>query len=188
MDTNLEIIALSGKAGTGKDYLYDHFFRPRKYLRFALADHFKIWAVGRNLLTYEEAFVTKPPHVRKILQLTGTEEGRNVYGIDIWCQVALAWLEHFHKTLGLNKWIITDIRFKNEVEFVQRNGGKVFRIIAPLRAENNKLTPEQRQHPSETELDDFTEFDGYIHNDFEYESSVAEQITTLLTETGCMTT
>jgi hypothetical protein len=182
LDTKLEIIALSGQAGCGKDYIYDHYFRPRNYFRFALADHFKIWAVGRKLLTYEEAFKTKPSHVRKILQRTGTEEGRYVYGEDIWLDVAYAWLYHLYQTLGINKWVITDVRFVNEADYVKAHDGKVFRILAPKRVANSKLTPEQRLHPSETSLNNYTNFNGYIGNDYDEEDTVPLQIASLLNE------
>jgi hypothetical protein len=182
MDNKLEIIALSGQAGCGKDFIYTNFFKPRNYFRFALADHFKIWAIGRNLITYEEAFVTKPPHVRKILQQTGTEEGRNVYGDSIWLDTAYTWLHHFQQTLDINKWVITDVRFTNEADYVKDRGGKVFRIDAPNRVLDSKLTPEQRQHPSETSLNEYTKFDGYIGNDYGQEDDVPLQIACLMNE------
>lgn len=176
----LEIIGLSGKASSGKDFIFENYIRPLGYYRFALADHFKIWAVGKGSATYEEVFHTKPPHIRKILQQTGTEEGRNVYGEDVWCNTALAWMTHLTKTWGIEKYCVTDIRFPNEAAFVKRNGGKVFRIHAPKRVANSSLNEEARRHVSETSLDEYMEFHGYILNDPEDSPFVERRINILL--------
>jgi hypothetical protein len=163
---SIEVIALSGKAGSGKDYVFENYLRPQGYHRWALADHFKIWTIGKGQATYEEVFHTKPPHVRKALQISGTEEGRNVYGEDIWLDTAATWMEHLSKTWNVNKFCVTDCRFPNEVEYIQtRLGGKVIRIVAPTRSENNSLTPEARLHISETALDSYTNFDFIVNNE-----------------------
>jgi hypothetical protein len=163
---DIEVIALSGKAGSGKDYIYENYLRPRGYHRWALADHFKIWTVGKGQATYDEVFHTKPPHVRKALQINGTEQGRNIYGENVWLETAATWMHHLSKTWGINKFCITDCRFPNEVEFIQsRFGGQVIRVIAPTRSENNSLTVEARLHISETALDTYTKFDFFINND-----------------------
>jgi hypothetical protein len=161
----LQVIGISGKSGTGKDYIYETCLKPLGYIRWGLADHFKICAVGQGLMTYTEAFVTKPDNVRPILQRLGTEEGRDVYGKDVWLQTAHAWMIHLNNTMNLTKFCFTDIRFENEVRYVQQNlNGEVFRIVAPDRAANNKLSPTDRMHVSETELDSYTLFDGTIYN------------------------
>lgn len=160
-----QVIGISGNAGAGKDYVFDHFFKPKGYFRFALADHFKIWAVGRSLLTYEEAFITKPPHVRHIMQQAGTEEGRDIYGVNIWLDTTAAWLTHLNNTMGITKFCITDARFPNEVEYIQNElQGKVLRIDAPDRVAQNKLSDDARKHPSETALDGFDKFDYLLNN------------------------
>lgn len=169
----LDIIGVSGKAGSGKDYVTEHFLRPLGYHRIALADHFKIWAVGRGLATREEVFVTKPPHVRSALQRVGTEEGRNQFGEAIWCNTALAWMEHHAEMWGITNFAVCDVRFVNEVQFVQAQGGRVLRLVAPERVAVNRLTDEARLHPSETSLDDYDGFDAFILTDPEYDVSLA---------------
>lgn len=164
---SIQIIGLSGKAGTGKDWIFENYLRPAGYHRWALADHFKIWAVGRGLATYEEVFHTKPPHVRKALQQIGTEEGRLVYGENVWLDTTWAWMHHLASMWGIEKFCVTDARFPNEVEYIQSHGGKVLRIIAPQREAASELTAEARAHISETALDTFplTNYDGIINND-----------------------
>lgn len=161
----MELIGLSGKAGTGKDWTFEHYLRPLGYHRWALADAFKITAVGRKQATYDEVFVTKPPHVRAALQKTGTEEGRLVYGESVWCDTALAWMQHLQKTWGVSKFAVTDIRFVNEVQFVQNLGGKVLRLVAPGRYATNAMDDHARLHASETSLDEYNSFDAFVLND-----------------------
>ena len=56
------------------------------------------------------------------------------------------------------KWLITDLRYKNEYKKIKENKGICIRINRP----DNKNTP--INNPSETELDNH-EFDYYITND-----------------------
>jgi hypothetical protein len=178
----IEVIGISGKAGTGKDFIYTNYLAPLGYRRWALADHFKIWAVGKGAATYDEVFHTKPPHVRKALQQTGTEEGRNVYGEDVWCVAAKAWMEHLNITWGENKFCITDVRFPNEVVFIKNMGGKILRIEAPQREAVSTLSAEARTHISETALDEFpiSEFSAIIRNDPDDAETVESQIKSAL--------
>lgn len=161
----MRLVGISGKAGVGKDYIYQHILKPKGFVNWSLAWHFKIWIVATNQATYEEVFVTKPAHVRQLLQLEGTERGRNVYGENVWCEAARAWIEHLNKEWGVDSIAIPDVRFPNEVRFIQQMGGHVLRIEAPERAANSSLTPEARLHPSETALDDFKGFDATVYND-----------------------
>jgi hypothetical protein len=128
-------------------------------------------------------FVTKPPAIRKLLQVRGTEEGRYGFGEDIWCNIAHEWLKTFEESWGVDKFMITDIRFPNEVEFVHRHGGKVIRIYAPEREAARIATDEARQHPSETALDGFCGFDMVVDNN-PGATNIREQIYSALLEFG----
>ena len=161
---NYKLVGLSGKAGCGKDYLGSNYLRLQGYMPFSLAWHFKIWVAGKSEASYEDVFFNKPPEVRKLLQLEGTERGRNVYGENVWCNVAAYWLRLLNESWGTTNFYIPDVRFPNEVEFVQKLGGKVYRIIAPAREKNSGLTEQARQHISETALDSYIGFDGIIYN------------------------
>jgi hypothetical protein len=162
----LVVLGLSGRAGCGKDYIHQNFLRPLGFHQWSFAWHFKVWVVAQRRATYEEVFHTKPPHVRHMLQQEGTELGRNVYGEDIWVDAMFGWFQLLNETWGINKFCVPDVRFPNEVYGIQRNGGKVIRIIAPERESHSGLSEEARQHISETALDEFplTDFDGFIKN------------------------
>ena len=58
---------------------------------------------------------------RLALQLLGTEAGREVFHKDIWVNSLL-------KRAGDKNVVITDVRFKNELKFIQKNNGIVVRV------------------------------------------------------------
>ena len=87
---------------------------------------------------------------RQILQLWGTEYRRR-QDPDYWVKRLGAQMD------GLERVVIDDVRFPNEVEMIQRLGGKVIRIDRPGTVEST--------HASENELNDFDEWDGVIVND-----------------------
>jgi len=157
---DIEIIGLHGKAGAGKDFiasscLSDHF-------KFALANHFKIDVVRKYLFSYEEVFDTKPPHVRHRLQQIGTEENRDVYGPSTWIDAAEAWLHSIYLANKINKFVIADIRFDNEAEWVRSKGGIVVKI------ESNRgrsgMDETAKAHSSEAGISEHL-IDHYIIND-----------------------
>lgn len=88
---------------------------------------------------------------RKLLQLVGTECGRNIIHPSIWIN---ALLSKYNK--DFSKWIVTDVRFKNEAEAVKSKGGILIRI--------NRETGLSDNHPSETDLDEYPEWDFIIDN------------------------
>lgn len=181
METNnIQIIGISGKAGSGKDWISQNILKPLGFHQWSFAWHFKVWLIGKGEATYEEVFHTKPPHIRKLLQLEGTERGRMVYGENVWGDTMYAWFQVINEFWGINKFVVPDIRFPSEVNVVHNLGGKVFRIVAPNRVANNGLSDEARNHLSETSLDNFDKFDGFIYNDFGEELTVKDQMYTLL--------
>ena len=63
----------------------------------------------------------KPFSPRLALQLMGTEAGRNVFHQDVWVSSLL------NRAKGKDV-VVTDVRFKNEIKFIQDNGGIVIRV------------------------------------------------------------
>ena len=112
---------------------------------------------------------------RLLLQLLGTQCGRQIIHPHIWVNATLSdyrpydyekgnnkniadVLEDIHfNTLNYPNWIITDVRFPNEAEAIRKRGGIIIRV--------NRLSNEVSNHESETALDDFNNFDYIIEND-----------------------
>lgn len=175
----IKVIGLSGKAGSGKDYIASRIITPKYgYVPFSIAWHVKANLVGKGVLTYEEAFITKPPHARHLLQQEATESGRDVFGEDIWLRAADSWMRTIYESWGIQRFVLPDVRFPNEVEYIKKMGGKVIRIIAPNRVAQSPLSQEARNHYSETALDDYPldNFDGIIDNDIGNEDTLLQRI------------
>ena len=88
---------------------------------------------------------------RKLLQLLGTECGRQIIHPNIWVNSLFA---DYKKD---SNWIITDVRFPNEAQAIKDKGGIMIRINRPLYRLDD-------QHPSETALDNYN-FDYVIENE-----------------------
>tara|TARA_R110000737_G_scaffold64874_2_gene92605 strand:+ start:919 stop:1599 length:681 start_codon:yes stop_codon:yes gene_type:complete len=88
---------------------------------------------------------------RKLLQLLGTECGRQIIHPNIWVNSLFA---DYKKD---SNWIITDVRFTNEAQTIKDRGGIMIRINRPLYRLDD-------QHPSETALDNYN-FDYVIENE-----------------------
>lgn len=58
---------------------------------------------------------------RLALQLMGTEAGRNVFHTDIWV------ISLLNRARGKNV-VVTDVRFQNEIKYIQDNGGIIIRV------------------------------------------------------------
>ena len=112
-----------------------------------------------------ETFLLTP---RKLLQLIGTEAGRQIIHPNIWVNALFAdYSDGSVEDLGeklklkhLSNWIITDVRFPNEVKAIEDKGGTVIRIERTPRSYGTEFKIE---HSSETALDDY-DFDYVINN------------------------
>jgi hypothetical protein len=163
-----KVVGLTGKAGSGKDHVYLNHLKPLGFMQVSLAWHFKADLIGKGAITFEEAFITKPPQIRTLLQMVGTELGRNVYGQKVWCDTLVAWMDIYNFHWDVNQFVIPDVRFVNEMAFIQDDlGGKVIQIVAPHRSDGTTLDATQRAHPSESEMDSINpdKYDGRLFND-----------------------
>jgi len=187
------IIGISGKLGTGKDYIVKNYIEPYfsnmglKTLIVAFADHFKVNAAAQAGLPIETMYNNKTPEIRKMLQKTGTEDGRNVFGPDIWINTLEKWVQLRVIRDNVNVFIVTDCRFKNELEWV-KSKGHVLRIFAPDRNSikieqesngNNDIAKAISSHSSETELDD-QKFEFVVDNTISNCSNVKAEVQAFL--------
>lgn len=174
MNTCKILIGLSGKMGVGKDYIAHNIILPYlekkniKTLIIAFADQIKVNTSVKNNISLSKMYDTKNENIRKLLQKEGTENGRDKYGNNIWIDYVDKWIDIYSKR-GIQAFIIIDCRFKNEVEYIKKNNGVIFRIEAPLRNKeriyNEKNSLEIQKHISEIDLDDY-KFDNIINNDY----------------------
>lgn len=131
---------------------------------------------------------------REFLQRLGTEAMRDGLHINVWVNALFAdykglnykeWNDgqfnpypikrEYTKDLQFPNWIITDMRFPNEMEAVEERKGIAIRVVRPkIESVVDKMRPYSdlvhygipmpEEHPSETALDD-AKFDYEIIND-----------------------
>jgi hypothetical protein len=150
--SQIRLIGLCGKAGAGKDSLYEHVLKPRGYVRWQMTLHYKTWLVATGRATFEEAFVTKPPHIRQILQEEITQL-RYEWSESIWLDVFKSWMVSMHEIVGIDVThvAVTDLRFLIEMRGLKEVGGKILHIEAKDQQAN--VAPELLGHRSEDKLD-----------------------------------
>lgn len=152
------LIGLTGYAGTGKDTVRTMLENEHGYTGFAFAG--PIRSMLRELLTSngiddrfidEREFKEVPIHelgvsYRQMAQTLGTEWGRSL-APDFWLRIAKAYLAE-QVDLGGTHFVISDVRFCNEAEWVREHGGVIWRI------ERTAAVP-VRAHESESQIYDF---------------------------------
>lgn len=132
---------------------------------------FSITIDGENFMTFEPTIEEIEMTPRLLMQLLGTECGRNIIHPDLWVLSLFRkyqpiyvgeWNEgdepefNFPDKYKYPNWCITDVRFPNEVKRIQSKGGIVIRL------ERHNDNPSD--HYSETALDNFNGFDYIIDN------------------------
>lgn len=193
LEQDFILIGISGKKGVGKNYVSEKYIIPlfiQKYNEKDSSKHLipyffsfgstikaELFARHKDLSSSDLLSDHKTYAIRKLLQEYGTEQGRDGHHKDIWIRQVSFWMETQIRSLkqsGLHfdfipLFIIQDVRFKNEFEFVSGfSNSLIIRIVSEQRhaekceLENNKSND---NHISETELDD-TIFQFYIFNDY----------------------
>jgi len=130
--------------GIFKDFTYPDYFASEDE---AKKNHkYLVEISGEGKYRIESEVLTP----RKILQILGTEAGRDLIHPQIWVNCLFADL---HEN---SNWLITDVRFPNEAKAIKDNGGILIRI--------NRKSDKISNHPSETSLDNYSDWDFIVDN------------------------
>jgi hypothetical protein len=158
------IVGLSGKSGVGKNYVADRLFKPERFTVFSLAWALKNVCTARTgeMDNYERFHHTKPAWARELLQREGTENGWKLYGRFYWCVMAESWMRTLQENgIAGPDFVVPDVRFPHEVEWIHARGGKVVRIEPGLGiAIQQEFSDAAKLHESETALDKFAGVPG----------------------------
>ena len=148
MNSQYHIIGLAGYAGTGKDTVRA-LLEELGFNGMAFAD--PIRAMLRELLTgngisdeYIDSRAFKEKVIpelgvsyRQMAQTLGTEWGRSLHA-DFWLRLAGAYMADLAESDGHSHFVISDVRFVNEAQWVRDRGGIIWRIerpgVVPVRA------------------------------------------------------
>lgn len=157
---------------------------------------YKLYSYLNNNLSVEDKKIANSRYLvkttpRLLLQLLGTECGRNIIHPNIWINSLFSeykateiynhaytkdGVNYGNRTLHYPNWIITDMRFPNEMEAIKNRGGisiRVNRNLGLLQSIRENSSTRHiikvgyvdipNEHPSETALDS-AEFDYTIDN------------------------
>ena len=151
--TDVRLIGLIGKAGSGKDTLADE-IAPLGWEKVAFADSLKHMCMDYLGLSYEDAYTQEGKMRmnpewgvtnRTILQKVGTDAMRNGFDKDVWVKILQM---RIRKMLDEGrKAVITDCRFDNEARMVEGMGGLIVEVVRDSQSQN--LSAEEQKHASE---------------------------------------
>lgn len=147
------LIAITGKAGCGKDTLGAYLMKEHGYAKYNFAKplydavntmfgwHIAQWA---DREWKERVIPELGASPRRLLQTMGTEWGRELINPDIWVYLAgQAWTHHC-RVYDPPALVITDLRFDNEAEWVLQEGGTIVEVVRPAARDIKEAA-----HPSE---------------------------------------
>jgi hypothetical protein len=189
----MKIIALSGKKRSGKDTIYveaRHYFAEQDYEDKGYKDHgTSIGRVGfADPLKHEVSEVTgfttsfieeHKQEFRTLLQVWGTDFRRCFCGSDYWINKMDAIIKKSAKFYDI--LFVTDLRFKNEANFIKSVGGFVVHVERRVQ-EDPEATDQSHTHVSEKDMDDYSDFDYVLNNDKtepELRESIGKMLDTL---------
>ena len=158
MKTTPTIIGLTGYAGTGKDTVRELLCMNHGFEGMAFADPIRMmlrelllsngitdaWMQDRQLK--EAVIPALGVSYRHMAQTLGTEWGRGLHG-DFWTRIAGAYIDDAHDAYGTRNasFVVSDVRFANEAQWVRERGGVIWRV------ERAAAVP-VRAHASEAEI------------------------------------
>jgi hypothetical protein len=165
------IIGISGYARSGKDTIADHLVNSYGFSQKSFASDMKkamyilnpiVKSDNIGIFRYRQIVdvygldVAKDtvPEIRRLLQVFGTEVGRDMFGVNFWVNLVL-------NNIDVSNVVVSDVRFKNEADAIREAGGQIWRV-------NRKNVKPITGHVSEIDLDDY-KFDQVINNDLSVE-------------------
>lgn len=163
------IIGISGKKQSGKDTVFEFAKKSIKttVLKFAFADGVKEECSKATGVSFN-AMESRKDIYRKLYQWWGTEFRRGLFDNNYWIdylrnKILSNEIINKDESENLGKGVvvfITDVRFKNEADWIKSVGGFLIRIDR----KDNKFYKNPDNHQSEIELDEYDKFDWTIVN------------------------
>jgi hypothetical protein len=157
------LIGLSGYARSGKDATAELLCLNYEFTRSSFADPMRDAMYRLNPLVDEGLRLADlvddygwdvakgKDEARRLLQVFGTEVGREMFGHNFWIEQAFKQIDPAANV------VIADVRFPNEADAIKARGGTVIRI-------NRHNLTAVNSHKSEHALDNYM-FDHVIYND-----------------------
>lgn len=186
----MTIIGIGHQARVGKDVAASALTRDLGFVRVGFADKLKELALSSDPIVTSSAMTTNVgagrgrftwavsglgwdeakalyPEVRGYLQRLGTA-ARDVFGPDFWIDQVFAGIGDDEDV------VISDVRYRNEAERIQEEGGIVIKIHRP-----GVAGVHHADHASEKDLADWDGWDAVVVNNSDVQSLQAEVVRTV---------
>jgi len=160
------IIGLGHKARSGKDTVAEFLVNQYGFEPISFAKALKHTCKALFDLTDDQVFGDKKLEVDtfwgvtpvRLQQVLGTDIIRENFDANHWVKIVE---KKVTESPDIN-WVITDMRFENEANWVKRMGGTTIRVDRELELRGD--IGRDPNHVSETALDDYTDWDWIIDN------------------------
>lgn len=164
-----KIIVISGKQGSGKSTLSKNLCEALRGVNFKFAGC--IYEMHNLCLPILKAYGVVPKTMDKdgeLLQILGTEYGRNKRGADVWVKATQWRIADFSKNFPDHWAIIDDARFENEFDAFPHAWRLRLEASRDVRKRRADYWREADDHPSEIALDKYAadgKFDLTVHTE-----------------------
>lgn len=165
------IFVLSGKAKSGKNLLADkikNYYKNKRCIQISYAFYLKNYV--KNIYGWSGSEEDKP---RELLQKIGIDLIKNKIDSNLLIRRVCEDIKVYSYFYDII--IITDARLKDEIETPKRLFNNVVTIRIDSIYYDKKMTIEQMNHITETNLDNYDKFD-YIINDFDKLEEILSKI------------
>lgn len=157
---NTKIFLISGKARSGKgeiSNIIENYYKEKKCITISFAYYLKDYV--KRMTDWDGSEDTKP---RELLQQIGIELIKNKIDDKLLINRILQDIEVFSYFYDII--IISDARLIDEIESIKEKY-KDSILIRVIREESNDLTKDEKNHITETALDNYNNFDYIVSND-----------------------
>lgn len=165
------IFVLSGKAKSGKNLIADkieNYYKNKRCIQISYAFYLKNYV--KNIYDWNGSEEDKP---RELLQKIGIDLIENKIDSNLLIRRVCEDIKVYSYFYDII--IITDARLKDEIEIPKRLFNNVVTIRIDSIYYDKKMTIEQMNHITETNLDNYDKFD-YIINDFDKLEEILSKI------------
>lgn len=155
------LIGLAGPARSGKSTAADHLVRNHLLEHYAFADPLRsglmeIFNLDPDDFEGERKeqpldWLGRSP--RELMQSMGTEWARQLVHPDVWVKIAEQNLNYLQNSLSsVVGFVVSDVRFENEAEFIRQRGGTILHISRPDAPAVNPHASEAGIHVKQPDL------------------------------------
>lgn len=155
------LIGLAGPARSGKSTAADHLVRNHLLEHYAFADPLRSGLMEIFNLDPDDfegerkeqqlPWLGRSP--RELMQSMGTEWARQMVNPDVWVKIAEQNLNYLQNSLSsVVGFVISDVRFENEAEFIRQRGGTIIHISRPDAEPVNPHVSEAGIHVKQSDL------------------------------------